>query len=65
MPDYLVSKLFIPNVSNVEPIPFRAAIEALRAENVRLEQSMPRPHSVPAFILGITAVSQPTTPDKI
>lgn len=65
MPDYLVSKSFILNVSNTESIPFRDAIEALRIENERLEQSMPRPQSVAAYNPEIAAVSQSTTADKL
>ena len=54
MSDYLVSRTLVLN-QRVSPRPAGPAILALQHANARLEQSMPRQQSVPAYQPPTTA----------
>ena len=49
MSDYIVRKTFTLDQQNVEAVPAREAIAALRELNQALEQSQPQSESVPAY----------------
>lgn len=49
MPDYLVSRPFVPPASPSHSIPLGPATRALEDMNARLERTLQRPKTVPAF----------------
>jgi hypothetical protein len=49
MSDYIMSKVFVLDSKDVEVIPPREALTALRELNQALEKSQPRGESVPAY----------------
>jgi len=54
MSDYIMSKAFTLDTRDVEIIPPREAITALRELNQSLERALPENESVPAFPSSMT-----------